>query len=178
MKRLTCSLVLLVPLISCVTGTSHMPPSPSASPITERAHIKVGGIECNPNLLHSGKAADGSGVPWMRAAGPATDLIGHVFYQPPSGSRSAYAVLPVGGQDSVGTAAKVLWVFRGSPQVAAEMELTATLRNGPNRAQATFPGAGGASFPSIVNLPVPGCWDLTLRSGDATADVTMVASVI
>lgn len=164
-------------LANCATATTQPSTSATPMPTTERTQVALGGTNCDANLIHTGKAADGNGVPWLKEVGTNGELIGHFFYQSRNQSLS-YALLPVGGQDSAGTAAKVLWVFWGKAKITGEMELLGTIRNGSSRMRATFPNGGGSTFPSIVNLPAAGCWDLAVKSGEATFSVTIVASNI
>lgn len=60
---------------------------------------------------------------------------------------------------------KVLWVMR-RPRDGQPLRLTGRLLGpaGPRTVSSTWPAdsAPGEIYPSIVNVPVPGCWRFTL----------------
>jgi hypothetical protein len=57
---------------------------------------------------------------------------------------------------------KILWVARVD---AGTLRISATLQGGADKASRVITGGPG---PSIVNLPQPGCWHLTLQWGAST----------
>ena len=67
---------------------------------------------------------------------------------------------------------KILWVSRVGD--GSSLRITATLRDGSATATRVVDGGPG---PSIIDLPKPGCWHLTLQWGDNsdTLDLTYLA---
>jgi hypothetical protein len=106
-------------------------------------------------------------IPWVQAEPSAAGIAGVLFY----GNRP----LHTGGRFPDHTAAKILWVVRHSG-VGQQIEIAGQNLTGAGmvqqRADGVAPAAPGyREFPSIVELPTPGCWRLTLTSGAAMASV-------
>jgi hypothetical protein len=113
--------------------------------------------------------------------------VGLLWYWPTDWRDQALrgAAVFTGGVDPEGHSVKILWTFL-SP--TAKHSLTAgTLivkgerLDGPGKSWQRFTGIsyqgqnGAPSYASIINLPVPGCWRLTLTAGHLRAAVTLAA---
>ena len=92
-----------------------------------------------------------------------------------------------GGTAPQGWNIKILWAFlEPSAKRRADTDLTVhgTRLDGPGTFRETFAGIGyegsrGApSYASVIDVPKPGCWRLTLTTGtlSATVDVRAVAA--
>jgi hypothetical protein len=70
---------------------------------------------------------------------------------------------------------KVLWVVR-TPRAGEALKITANPvgADGP-AVRVSVPAASGPGeiYPSIVNVPTPGCWHFTLRWHNASASLTL-----
>ncbi|WP_051552210.1 hypothetical protein [Nocardioides sp. URHA0020] len=79
---------------------------------------------------------------------------------------------PLTSPPSPGQGNKILWVSRVDQ--ASSLRISATLGDGTASATRVVQGGPG---PSIIDLPEPGCWHLTLRWGDSsdTLDLAYVA---
>jgi hypothetical protein len=89
-----------------------------------------------------------------------------------------------GGRAPEGYNTKMLWVFLGDDAVDGagdELRVSGRRLDGPGRFADSFAGIGyegsdGApSYASIIDIPRPGCWRLTLTSGTLRATVDMRA---
>jgi hypothetical protein len=136
---------------------------------------------CTANQVHYHQNRDaGAGLmelPWVAAGRGPTRIVGYLFYYSAFlGDRrfnqAPHLVMPTGGGIPNRVAAKVLWVPRkggGRTLLIAGRRL-----DGPgafrHRESATGPG-----FPSIVEIPEPGCWQLTLKTGSLRARVVVQA---
>jgi hypothetical protein len=78
----------------------------------------------------------------------------------------------------------MLWVFLGAAaagRAGDQLRLVGRRMDGPGRFTDSFAGVGyegsdGApSYASIIDIPRPGCWRLTLTSGSLRATVDMRA---
>jgi hypothetical protein len=107
------------------------------------------------------------GKPWMSSNGVSANLFYYAGRVLMDGrvNQSNGAVMYTGG----GTRAyptKILWRVSAWHRSARTMALQATRVDGPGAFTLRLRGAGGTSlFPSIVNVPSPGCWRFVLRSG-------------
>lgn len=103
-------------------------------------------------------------IPWIHA-GP---VVGYLFYYGANGpwkARTARVLITTGGGPPGSYATKILWhVRRGTDGVS----IIGTRLDGPGRFRQAFsatPSGGGAYFPSILKIPSPGCWRVTVSSG-------------
>jgi hypothetical protein len=126
---------------------------------------------CHPSPVHR-EAAPGSSlsVPYVRARG--AQIHGFLFYFGIAELASeTEAVLYTKGQAPGGAATKILWTVPAIGE-AQPLQIVGKRRFGPGRfsmrigpALGTPPIAGTVQYPSIVHVPQPGCWRVTLRSG-------------
>jgi hypothetical protein len=76
---------------------------------------------------------------------------------------------------------KILWILPGRKHVGPRLVISGR-KDGSNavtyRRRLAATGSAqvpGYNYPSILDLPVPGCWKLTLRTGKVTATVSVLA---
>jgi hypothetical protein len=110
--------------------------------------------------------------PFVGGAVPAYDAVGGRFS------------LRVGGMRTETLSSKIPWFAMPRHKVGATLIVTGRrIGASPRTFRQTFARAyGGGSdprgsivFPSTIDPPTVGCWRLTLRSGNATGSLTMLA---
>jgi hypothetical protein len=102
-------------------------------------------------------------IPWVHA-GPVN---GYLFYygaQGPWKTQRDRVLITTRGGPPARYATKILWhVIGGSGSIS----VTGRRLDGPGRFHQGFsatPTGGGSYFPSIVTVPKPGCWRITVSS--------------
>lgn len=114
-------------------------------------------------------------LPWMKAEPASSGIVAYLFYAGPvSSDTQTYRPLHTGGGYPDGSTTKILWSIN-NPHASAVLEITGKkLSAGHETFQQTFPMALSprGDYPSIVNVPTPGCWQLQLKSGTDAATVT------
>jgi hypothetical protein len=168
--------VFVVLLAGCGGGSSA--PRSAGAPVS-----RVSG-RCEPATVHRapypGHGKGLEGLPWIAGQPPDTGLTGLLWYP----THASKARIWAGGTSPNGANTKILWVFlgRSTPDRAdTTLHVTARRMPGPGKFSGSFTGVGyegsdGApSYASIINLPRPGCWRLTLRTGSLRATVDMHA---
>lgn len=116
------------------------------------------------------------GIPWIRAAPASAGITGHLFFVRP-GARGRAAELHTDGTMPHGASAKILWIIDHG-NVGGSITIEGRNLTGSGRAHQVFPAAGGGSgggsqYPSIVDVPRPGCWRFRLGSGTVAGTVTL-----
>ncbi len=158
-------------LAGCSPGPSASPPAstpsahPSASVSTSGPGSRNTGAGCAGTAVDTGPGlpswADvgGGSIPW--AVGQPPGVVGVMFA----------TELVAKGERPDGSANKVLWLTE-TPMASTLL----TLRAQPDDAATpvvnlSFPGAdGNRQFPSIVDLPTPGCWRINLSWGAGSTE--------
>jgi hypothetical protein len=139
---------------------------------------------CGSSVVHYGKlpAAARSGgipsIPWIGSPGNA--VVGALFYYgtPPFDTGPARAVIGTRGRSGAGAATKILWWTRDD---TSRLSITGHRLDGPGSFATSVPPAGGdggtvgTQFPSIVEIPRSGCWQIDLKGGTSTGSVTVQA---
>jgi hypothetical protein len=153
--------------------------------VTESATVHPIRIDaaCGSSVVHYGElpvSARLGGIPatpWIAGAG--TEIIGALFYYglPPFDARPAKAVIGTGGRAGAGVSTKILWWTRSD---AAELSITGHRLDGPGSFAVHVPsaqggGTVGTQFPSVIEIPHPGCWRVDLESGRSAGSVTVQA---
>ena len=113
-------------------------------------------------------------LPWMKAEPTSSEIIAYLFFvRPEFATTHTYEPLHTGGGYPDGRSTKILW-YTVNPQSSNDLELTGKkLSTNHATFRQTIPMASPAGdYPSIVNIPTPGCWQLQLQSGTVTATVT------
>jgi hypothetical protein len=157
--------VLVSALASAAPATSSRA---QASTCGARAHQ-----EPNPLLGTLGRSR------WVAGSPRTSGLIGVLFGgEVVNGRLAVYA-----GGVNPGTRAneKILWIVSRRKRAGSRLAISGRKdgstavtyrRRLPEAGSAQVPGY---NYPSILDLPVPGCWKLTLRTGRVTATVSVLA---
>jgi hypothetical protein len=104
-------------------------------------------------------------VPWIKADPSSSQVTAFLFFVKPTYTHThIYQPLHTGGAYSDGRSTKILWIL-DAPNPPGEVTITGIKVSSPSETfQQTFPVAGsatpGANYPSIVNVPTPGCWQI------------------
>jgi len=143
---------------------------------------------CEATRVHyrpyAGVEAGLAPYPWIAASPTSASIVGHLFYYAAvkAWMRAQAPGLEIytGGQTPNGRASmKVLWDFprvktplpvqlRGKRLDRAGSFVQTLSPAGPTR-------TGPTEYPSIVDVPAPGCWRLPVTTGTSVGRVTMLA---
>ncbi|MDP8930676.1 MAG: hypothetical protein M3O70_19445 [Actinomycetota bacterium] len=119
-------------------------------------------------------------IPWIRSEGSGGRITGHLFYYSADEALgySGALKMPPGGRTPSGNNVKVLWLVDGDQNVDT-LEVTAiNLSRGRRSVEFGFPSAvdriaSAQHFPSVVDIPEPGCWELRLEAGSTSGQVVV-----
>jgi len=182
--RAFAAVVVAVLLTGCGGGSSarHAASAPAAAaPVSGPGPCQAPTVHRTPYPGH-GQGLDG--LPWIAGAPADTGLIGLLWYWPPRWRTVHDARIWTGGQAPAGYSTKILWVFLGhdaADRADTELRVAGRRMDGPGRFSDSFTGigyegSGGApSYASIIDIPRPGCWRLTLTTGSLRATVDIQA---
>src|SRR5258707_3544932 len=149
---------VLAPHVLQLAGTV-----PTSCPITPVFTGPSGG---SPNLDF---------LPWIKAEPTSSGIVAYLFFVLPGfATTHTYGPLHTGGGYPDGSTTKILWSIN-NPNASAALEITGKkLSAGHETFQQTFPMASSpqGDYPSIVNVPTPGCWQSQIKSGTVAASVT------
>jgi hypothetical protein len=116
-------------------------------------------------------------IPWISAAPRSTGIVGHLFYYDGLNvwkqQKRAGLHIYSGGESPDGRVSmKILWELRHGSAPGFLVQGTRLDRVGffTQRLQ-----GGGVQFLSIINVPKPGCWRLTLIAGKLRGRVMVIA---
>lgn len=166
------------------TLTVAKAPLPASAATTRSSDAAV----CPASRVHYERNRDaGAGLtelPWIAGGPGSSRIVGYLFYYGTSVmgdsrfNRSAGVAIPVGGtipagETSPAASAKILWVPRRN--AGRRLLILGRRLDGPGSFTQSQPGASGRSFPSIVEIPSAGCWQLTLKTGRVVATVVFEA---
>ena len=182
MRKILVTASVLVLTAFLFTGCINQPPSQQSTnqtgTITELKSAVAVPVECHTTpiyLGHNTTIAGPEGVPWMKAEPPSSGIFGYLFFASPEASKNqAYQPLHTGGQYPDGRSTKILWVIDSS-NASNSIEITGKKVSAIHETfQQSFPMAlsPADNYPSIVNVPTSGCWQLQLKSGAITGTVT------
>jgi hypothetical protein len=126
---------------------------------------------CPVNPVYAGSLgiAGLTDVPWVKADPLSSQITAFLFFVEPTYRQThTYQPLHTGGRYPDGSRnTKILWVLNVStpPDIVV---ITGVKVSSPHETfQETFPMAGapgpGWDYPSIVNIPSPGCWQLQVN---------------
>ncbi|MGH2458256.1 MAG: hypothetical protein ACRDIY_05250 [Chloroflexota bacterium] len=187
-------LAVLVVACSRVTTSATVPPSTRA--------VRPIGPELRASILPALPSSQPSGcvttpirtdrwpgsivglatVPWIQLDPPTAGVTAHLFF----GDRPMHA----GGKFPDGATIKVLWIV-DNPYAANGLVIEGRRLDGDGtfRQDLSSPGSSSSGesdslrsatqgfpdeFPSIPNVPAPGCWRITIRSGAVHATATLL----
>ena len=116
--------------------------------------------------------------PWIAASPASSGLVGHVFYYDRQNvwrrERLPRFQIYTGGQSPDGRISmKILWELRRGHAIA--LGLRGRQLGGVGAFSQELSSAGTTQFPSIVDVPKPGCWRLTLMAGGRTGHIDVIA---
>ena len=122
-----------------------------------------------------------SGGKWVAGSPRTSRLVGYLFGGEVVDGR--FAVYTGGLNPGTRTNEKILWIVSKRKRVGPRLAIsgrkdgstTVTYRR--RLAEAGSVDPPGYQYPSILDLPVPGCWKLTLRTGKVSATVSVLAQV-
>ena len=114
-------------------------------------------------------------LPWMKAEPASSGIVAYLFFAGPvSSATQTYRPLHTSGGYPDGSSTKILWSI-SNPNASSALEITGKkLSAGHETFHQTVPMASSplGDYPSIVNVPTPGCWQVQLKSGTVAATVT------
>jgi hypothetical protein len=116
-------------------------------------------------------------VPWIASAD--STVIGFLFFQGTPEFARLYArhprvaTVPTNGEVVDGVNAKILWWLRGEHQSDDPVLLTGDRLDGEGEFQQEL--GTSSVLPSIVDIPSPGCWTLTIRRGASSWELAVKA---
>ena len=148
----------------------------------------VAASRCDATRVHykprSGIEAGLAPYPWIAASPTSAGIVGHLFYYTAvkAWMRAQAPGLEIytGGQTPSGRASmKVLWDF---PRVKTPLPVRLRgnrLDHSGAFVQTLSPAGptriGPTQYPSIIDVPAPGCWRVTLTAGTTVGRVTVLA---
>jgi hypothetical protein len=138
-------------------------------------------VRCPATLVHyqpfAGVETGLAPIPWIAASPVSTALVGHLFYYDRGNvwKQKAVSALHIyaGGESPDGRVnMKILWQLRrgSAPGLVVRGRRLDRAGSLVLRLQ-----GGGVQFPSIIDVPSPGCWRLTLTAGKVVGQVTAIA---
>jgi hypothetical protein len=167
----------------CGSAAAPSQPASTQRPTAQQTPAAISTVQapagCPITPIHTepysgpGSGSDPVGVPWVQAQPASSGITAFLFYAASDGP-----FLHTGGHFPNGTNDKILWVIE-NPQAASDVEISGKALSNPRETFAqTFPVAASPTdnYPSIIDVPAPGCWQFTITSGPVTG--TMTAWVI
>ena len=120
-----------------------------------------------------------SGGRWVAGSPRRSGLVGYLFGGEVVDGR--FAVYAGGLNPGTRSSEKILWILPQRKRVGLRLAIsgrkdgstTVTYRR--RLREASSAQTPGHLYPSILDLPVPGCWKLTLRTGKISATVSVLA---
>ncbi len=115
-------------------------------------------------------------TPWVEGSPPSAGLVGYLFYWGSTNwgqqhlRLSKLRIYTGGKAPGNGVNMKILWQLRHTHAHSLQIE---GRRSGGGTFTQRLPG--GQQFPSIISIPVPGCWHLTLTAGPTSSHLTLLA---
>lgn len=182
---LLAGIALVAALLASGCGSAITPSQPAnaqrptAQPTPAPTLIVQAPAGCLITPIHTepysgpGSGSQPRGIPWAQAEPVSSRITAFLFYAYSNGP-----FLHTGGQFPNGTNDKILWVIENS-QATNEVKIRgAALSNPRETFDQTFPVAASPAdnYPSIIDVPAPGCWQFTITSGPVIG--TMIVWVI
>jgi hypothetical protein len=174
--------LLALLLVAGCAGSSPPPePAAPAEPVADE--------QCRAQRVHHTPYPGGDErlytIPWIAGKPDELGLVGLLWYWPKQWRGVRRARVFTGDVGPDGQSAKILWAFlepgvfdRAEGELVIEGEnLDGSARFREEFAPISYAGQEGApSWASSLDLPTPGCWRLTLTTGDldATVDIRAV----
>jgi hypothetical protein len=164
------AVVLAAVVVSALASAAPAVSSQRASTCGTRVHQ-----EANPQL------GTLSGGRWVAGSPRTSRLVGYLFGGEVVSGR--FAVYTGGLNPGTRSSEKILWILPRRKRVGSLLAIsgrkdgstTVTYRR--RLGEASSAQTPGHLYPSILDLPVSGCWKLTLRTGKISATVSVRAQV-
>jgi hypothetical protein len=142
--------------------TRSVPPLASATPV---------GGGCGDTQVFAGPGPDASSGlannPWAQASPAVSGIVAYFWYAPPD-------LLVAHG---LANHTKILWLS-GADQ-AAQISIEAHPLSSPAPAVSfSFPASASGGYPSAIDLPSPGCWELELTLGATYAAMDLMVAPV
>jgi hypothetical protein len=141
------------------------------------SHCVAATVQYQP---YQGVQAGLAQLPWIAASPPSSELVGHLFYYDRlnAWNRERLSSLRMysGGESPDGRLSmKILWELRRGSAPPPLLDVQATRIDGPGSFLQQIPSTSSdaSQFPSIIDIPTPGCWRLTLKAGATTGHVVI-----
>ena len=144
-------------------------PSPRANPTAQAGPRPT---DCAPTPVQTapwpGDISGLASVPWVQADPVSAGVVGHLYY----GNRP----MATNGEFPDGAATKILWTIH-NPDAGEDSELSGVNLTGAGTYHQIFAAASSGhrisrlQVPSLLELPRPGCWELTVTSGEVVARI-------
>ncbi|GEM_PF-1598137 len=180
-------IALLAALLIGGCGSTSVPvqpgktqrPAASTTPVAQSATTVVEAPASCPitpiyTRPYSGPGTVPAALPWMQAEPGSSGITGHLFYA----IDSQHYFLHSGGQFPDGVDDKILWLIE-NPHAGNQLEVKGLALSNPQETfDEVFPAAVSPpnNYPSIIDVPIAGCWQLTLTSGTVTG--TLIVWVV
>lgn len=171
-------------------------PSSGATPTARAGGMPLSWMRCAAAVAPLqtrpyARRADLRSIPWIVATPPSVGITGHLFFATVPGTRFIHlgahgtaAALYTGGKmpGRAAAAMKILWVFDNprASDVLGPLAITGRNLTGAGTMHQIIPRAGGRGidYPSIINIPMPGCWRLHLQIKSLAADKTTFQATV
>ncbi len=164
----------------CGSAVTPSQPANAQRPTAQQTPASTTTVEapagCSITPIHMephsgpGSGSDPVGIPWAQADPASSGITAFLFYASSNGP-----FLHTGGQFPNGTNDKILWVIE-NPQATNAVDISGKALSNPQQAfDQTFPVADSPAdnYPSIIDIPAPGCWQVTITSGPVTGTMTV-----
>lgn len=164
----------------CGSAVTSSQPANTRRPTAQQTPTSTTTVEapagCPITPIHTepysgpGSGSDPVGIPWTQAAPASSGITAFLFYASSDGP-----FLHTGGQFPNGTNDKILWVIE-NPQATDTVDISGKALSNPSETfDQTFPVADSPAdnYPSIIEIPAPGCWQVTITSGPVTGTMTV-----
>jgi hypothetical protein len=163
-------------LAGCTSSVSGPQPNRSLA-VTPPASPSAPGPSVSPV---AGPAGCGSIYPagstrpaWVQSAGPGLDGLTWVLSSEQNMVGMLFGAPFRAGSRNDGRSNKILWISR-EPRNGATLKITGSSDKGDSMSASQAADASpGEIYPSIVDVPAPGCWHLNLAWGSNTATVDL-----
>jgi hypothetical protein len=153
----------VVPTAAPASGSS----GPSGTPADAAVPVAGG---CAGTQVFRGGAPDAGPAtnPWAAAAPSSSGIVAYFFHEPPG--------LVIAHEAGVGS--KVLWVARGA--AAPELDISARPAESPSASPigivAPEASSPSGTYPSTIDVPTPGCWELDVTVGAAHGSIAILVA--
>ena len=164
--------LIVAAVVMCATASSRGVAAMESRAVASSCASSIVQYQPYPNA-----GAGTESLPWVQATPSSAGLVGQLFYY--QGTPWQQGSLPrariyTDGKTPNGGTTKILWLAHGT---GAGLVLVVRGKRLDHRGSFTqsFSTAGRDEYPSIVEVPVAGCWQLQLTSGTKSARLIFLA---